>query len=55
MDGAAVDAETDNAAGEMVHHDQDPVSSERRFAAEQITTPQTVLGVTEKCKPGRAT
>ena len=41
---AAVDAKPDNAARELVHHHENPVSSQSGgFASEQITTPQTVL------------
>jgi hypothetical protein len=40
---AAVDAESDDATGELVHHDENPVASQHcRFASEQVATPQTV-------------
>ena len=54
MNGAAVDAEPNDATGELVHHYENPMSSQRsRFATEQIAAPQTVLRMAEKRKPGR--
>jgi len=50
---AALDAESDDATGELVHHDENPVGSQHcRFASEQVATPQTVLGVTDESEPG---
>src|SRR5215475_15009749 len=50
---AALDAESDDATGELVHHDENPVGSHHcRFASEQVATPQTVLGVTDESEPG---
>jgi hypothetical protein len=51
---ASVNAKTNDAACELVHHYENPVGSQGcRFASEQITTPQTVLRVAEKGEPGR--
>src|SRR5258708_7461553 len=49
-----MDAEPDSPASELVHHNQNPISSQRGgFTTEQITAPQAVLGVAEKVKAGR--
>jgi len=51
---ASVDAKTNDAACELVHHHENPVGSQGcRFASEQIPAPQTVLRVAEKGEPGR--
>ena len=50
---AAVDAKSDDATRELVHHDENPVGSQHcRFASEHVATPQTVLGVTDESEPG---
>jgi hypothetical protein len=49
----AVGAKSKDATRKLVHHDENPVGSQScRFASEQVTTPQTVLGVAEKREPG---
>src|SRR5262249_1997842 len=51
---AAVYAKADDATRALIHHDQHPVCVEdRRFAAKQVETPQTVLCVTQDREPGR--
>src|SRR5215813_10078508 len=48
--GSPVDPKPND--GKLVHHDQDPMGCQRcRFAPEQITTPQAVLHMAEKCQP----
>ena len=43
---AALNTETNDARGELIHHDENPMRSQRcGFTAEQIATPQTVLHV----------
>ena len=55
INSAAVDAEPDDAAGELVHHYENPIGFQRsRFASEQIAAPQAVLRMAEKRQPGRA-
>jgi hypothetical protein len=50
----ALHAESDDAARELVHHDQYPTRSQCcRLAPEQIAAPQTVFHVPEKREPGR--
>ena len=47
-----VDPKPNDAPRKLVHHDQDPMGGQRcRFAPEQITTPQAVLHMAEKCQP----
>src|SRR5215472_18911932 len=54
VDASGMDAEPQDAARELIHDDQDPVSPQRgRFASEQIYTPETVLQVTEESQPRR--
>src|SRR5450759_3758807 len=49
---AAVDAKSNDATRELVHHDENPVCFQScRFASEQVTTPQTVLRMAEKREP----
>src|SRR5262245_49504730 len=51
---APVHAEPDDAARELVHDDEHPMSpQDRRLAAKQVQTPQTVLRMTEHREPGR--
>ena len=41
---AAVDAKSNNAPRELIHHDENPMGSQRRrFAPEQIQTPEAIL------------
>ena len=45
VDASGMDAEPQDAARELIHDDQDPVSPQRgRFAPEQIHTPEAVPG-----------
>src|SRR5215467_506998 len=47
-----MDPKPNDPPRQLVHHDQDPMGCQRcRFAAEQITTPQAVLHMVEKCQP----
>jgi hypothetical protein len=46
-------AKANDAARELIHDDQDPVSPQRsRFASEQIYTPEAVFHVTNEGEPG---
>jgi hypothetical protein len=54
IDNAAVNSKANNTPRELVHHDQDPMGSQRgRLATEQIATPQAVLHMAKKRQPGR--
>ena len=56
VDGSGMDAEPNDPAGILIHHDQDPVGPQGgRFAPEQIQTPETVFYVANEGQPGRAT
>jgi len=49
VDDAALNTKPDDPACELVHHNQDPMRSQRgRLAPEQITTPQAVFQVAEE-------
>src|SRR5262249_5526945 len=51
---AAMHATPHDATRAVVHHDEYPMGpQDRRLAAEQVETPQTVLRVTEHGEPGR--
>ena len=53
IDDAGVNAETNDAPGKLVHHNQYPMSSQRSgLTSEQVATPQAVFGVAEKGEPG---
>jgi len=53
VDASGMDAEPQDAARELIHDDQDPVSPQRgRFASEQIYTPEAVLELTNEGQPG---
>jgi len=55
VDGDRLDGEADNPSRILVHHHQDPMSLEAdRFSPEQIQAPETILGMTQQRKPGRA-
>jgi hypothetical protein len=55
INDAALNTKTNNATGELIDHDENPVRSQRcGFTAEQIVTPQTVLHVAEERQPGWA-
>jgi|HubBroStandDraft_6_1064221.scaffolds.fasta_scaffold334456_2 hypothetical protein len=46
INDAALNTKTNHATGELIHHDENPMRSQRcGFTAEQIATPQTVLHV----------
>jgi hypothetical protein len=52
--GAALHAKAHDATRAVVHYDEHPVGAQDgRFAAKQIETPQTVLGVSKSHQPGR--
>ena len=54
VDGAGMDAETNDPARVLIHNDQDPVGAHSgRLAAEQIRTPEAVFRVTQERQPGR--
>ena len=56
VDGPRMDAEPNDPAGILIHHDQDPVGPQGgRFAPEQIQTPETIFHVANESQPGRAT
>src|ERR1019366_9379068 len=53
INDAALNTKTNNAARELIHHDENPMGSQRGgFTSEQIAAPQTVLHVAEKREPG---
>lgn len=55
VDGPGMDAERNDPAGTLIHHDQDPVGpQDGRFAPEQIQTPETVFHVANEGQPGQA-
>src|SRR5580693_10639273 len=55
VDRSALHAEADTATREDVDYDHNPVTAkEDGFAAEQVNTPQAVLGLGEKRQPGWA-
>jgi hypothetical protein len=44
-----MDSKPNNATRELIHHNQNPMSSQRGgFTTEQIAAPQTILGVAKK-------
>src|SRR5262249_50607389 len=50
---AAMHATPHDPTRAVVHHDEYPMGpQDRRLAAEQVETPQTVLRVTDHCEPG---
>src|SRR5258708_35799719 len=52
VDASGMDAEPQDAARELIHDDQDPVSPQGgRFASEQIYTPDAVLELTNEGQP----
>ena len=55
VDVPVMHAETDDAAGELVHHDEDPIALEHdRLAPKEVDAPQTVSGMANKRQPRRA-
>lgn len=55
IDDTGMDAEADDATGELIHEDEDPLGAQRgRFAPEQVDTPETILRVPQERQPGRA-
>src|SRR5215813_2536356 len=55
IDGSSLDAESNDAARVVIHDDQNPVGPQpRRFAPEQIDTPEAVLQVAQEGQPRRA-
>src|SRR5262249_42393303 len=55
IDGSSLDAESNDAARVLIHDDQNPVGPQpRRFAPEQIDTPEAVLQVAQEGQPRRA-
>ena len=54
IDRSGLDAESNDPARVLIHDDQNPVGPQRRrFAPEQIDTPETVLQVSNEGQPGR--
>jgi hypothetical protein len=55
IDDVALNTKTTNATCELIHHDENPMGSQRcGFASKQIAAPQTVLHVTKEGEPGGA-
>ncbi len=55
IDGSGMHAEADDAAGVLIHDDQDPVGPQcNRFTPEQIDTPEAILHEPQEGQPGRA-
>ena len=53
INDAALNSKTNNATGELIHHDENQMRSQRcGFTAEQIAAPQTVLHVAKERQPG---
>ena len=51
-----LNAEADDPASELIHHDEDPMRPQHDgFAPEQINTPQAVFHVPDERQPRRAT
>jgi hypothetical protein len=47
-----LNSKTNNATRELIHHDENPMASQRcGFTSEQIATPQTVLHVAKEGEP----
>ena len=54
INDATPNSKTNNATRELIHHDENPIGSQRcGFTSEQIATPQTVLHVTKQGEPQR--
>jgi hypothetical protein len=54
IDLAGLHAKTDDASGERIHHDQNPVAFEGDgFTPEEVHTPQAVLHVPDEAQPRR--
>jgi len=52
IDHAGLHGEADDSAGELIHHDHDPVGREdQRFAAKEIDAPQAIFGMPEEREP----
>ena len=52
VDACTLDAETDDAAGEYVHHRYDPERAQQDgFAAKHVDGPQAILGLRDGCQP----
>ncbi len=46
--------ESNDSPGELIHHDENPMVSEREgLTSEEIHAPQTILHLAEECEPGR--
>ena len=55
IDDPAVHAESDDAAGELVHHHEHPIALEDDgLTAKQVDTPQAVGGLSDERQPRRA-
>ena len=53
MHNAALNTKANNATRELIHHDENPICSQRcGFTSEQIAVPQSVPGAAEKREPG---
>jgi hypothetical protein len=56
VDGSGMDAESNDSAGILIHHDQDPVGPQGgRFAPEQNQTQESVFDVANEGQPRRPT
>ena len=55
IDGNRLHPKTDDAAGKLIHDDQDPVTPQQdRFGPEQVQAPETVFGMTQEREPRRS-
>src|SRR6266513_1538232 len=53
IDDSALDTESDDSAGVLVHNHQYPIRLQAdRFTAKQVEAPQTVLHMADECQPG---
>ena len=56
IDRTGMDAEANDPARTLIHHDQDPVGPQRsRLTPEQIDTPEAVFHVAQESQPGGTT
>src|ERR1022692_221775 len=56
VDGGRLQAKSNNGAGELIHHDQDPMGPQMDgFNLKQVHAPQAVFGLTQQGEPSRTT
>src|ERR1035437_2709487 len=56
VDGGRLQAKSNNGAGELIHHDQDPMRPQMDgFNLKQVHAQQAVFGLTQQDEPSRTT